>query len=225
MTSESGVARPSNPIDSCLYVELVTMEASSSPWTVVARLLRPQGRRGELLAEPLSDLPGLFTAGRRVAIAGVEGSASLLETTLEDHWLPVGRNAGRVVLRLAASHDIAGAERLARHDLLIPTSDLPALEADTWYVRDLLGCALYDGETFVGEIANVQYPLASDGKTRLSDAAPWLEINVASASSAEGRDPVLVPFIRAWLDDVNLKQRRVTMHLPRGLVTFDGDSL
>lgn len=196
------------------------MVNSRPQWTAVARLLRPQGRRGELLADPQSDLPSLFTAGQRVAVAGLTSpSGDPLETTLEEHWLPTGRNAGRVVLKLAGCDSITEAERLAGHDLLMPNDSLPALEPDTWFVRDLQGCTLLDGDTPVGEIVGLQYPVAADGRTRLPDAAPLLE--VATHPDAE---PALVPFIRAWLDDVDIENRRVVMHLPPGLLALDSSS-
>ena len=43
--------------------------ASAAHWVAIATLIRPQGRRGELLAEPLSDLPEIFAAGREVLLA------------------------------------------------------------------------------------------------------------------------------------------------------------
>jgi 16S rRNA processing protein RimM len=202
-------------------------------WTTVARLLRPQGRRGELLADPLTDLPSLFIAGRRVTIAGLAPPSDLtLETTIEAHWLPTGRNAGRIVLKLAGCDRITEAERLAGHDLLMLAADLPELAPDTWYVRDLLGCTLFDGPTAVGEITGVRYPVAPDGRTRLPDAAHLLEIALPQQPNPEvpgqlagpGTEPALVPFVRAWLETVDLTARKVVMHLPSGLLTLDSAS-
>ena len=201
--------------------------ASAASWTPAARLLRPQGRRGELLAEPLSDLPGIFEAGRRVSVAAA-AAVRAIETTIESQWSPTGRNAGRVVLKLAGVDSISAAELLAGRELLVLSSDLPALEPDTWFVRDLLGCQLFDGDSLVGEITGVEYPMAADGRTRLSDAAPLLEVTripdprgnaiTSSADAPSYPAPALIPFIRAWLESVDLKQRRIVMHLPAGLV-------
>lgn len=192
-------------------------------WTPAARLLRPQGRRGELLADPLTDLPGIFALGRRVSLAGTN-SAPAVATTIESLWSPTGRNAGRIVLKLAGVDSISEAELLAGRELLIPSSDLPALEPDTWFVRDLLGCQLFDRETLVGEITAVEYPMSADGRTRLPDAAPLLEVTpVAGAwSNASEPEPALIPFIKAWLESVNLEQKRIVLRLPAGLVDFSG---
>jgi 16S rRNA processing protein RimM len=196
------------------------MEKISPPWIAAARLLRPQGRRGELLAELLTDQPATFAAGRSVLIDGLKNlSGDSLETTVEDHWLPTGKNAGRIVLKLAGCDSITEAERLAGHELLLPATAFPALEADTWYVRDLAGCTLFNGDTAVGRITGVQYAMASDGRTRLPDAAPLLEVTMGTSESEA--EPALIPFIRAWLESVDLEHRRVSMNLPPGLLTLD----
>ena len=204
--------------------EIVPSPASpsgSAAWIPAARLLRPQGRRGELLAEPLSDLPGLFAPGRPISLAAT-ATAPCFETTLESHWTPTGRNAGRLVLKLAGIDSISAAEPLAGRDLLILSSDLPPLEPDTWFVRDLLGCQLFDGAALIGEITGVEYPMSADGRTRLPDAAPLLEvIRTTDSRSNPTAEPVLVPFIKSWLDSVDLEKRRVVMHLPSGLVPLE----
>jgi 16S rRNA processing protein RimM len=203
------------------------LPSSPSRWVAAARLLRPQGRRGELLADPLTDLPGLFAAGLRVSLKD-PNSASTTETTIESSWSPTGRNAGRIVLKFAGIDTISAAESLLGRELLIPASELPPLEPDTWFVGDLIGCQLLDGATPIGQITGVEYPMSSDGRTRLPDAAPLLEVTLLSddrsnASPAQPDTPdmsssALIPFIKAWLDAVDLEARQVVMHLPAGLI-------
>jgi 16S rRNA processing protein RimM len=192
-------------------------EKTPPQWIAAARLLRPQGRRGELLADPLTDQPALFTTGRPALVDGLKTpSGSPLQTSIEGHWLPTGKNAGRIVLKLAGCDSITEAERLAGHNLLMLAADFPPLEADTWYVRDLIGCTLLDAGTPVGQITGVQYAMASDGRTRLPDAAPLLEVTQTPEA-----EPALIPFIRSWLQSVDLEHRRVTMNLPPGLLALD----
>jgi len=186
-------------------------------WVAVATLLRPQGRRGELLATPLSDLPEIFSDGREVVLAAPGTTPAAGEPTrrLEGHWFPIGKNAGRVVLKLSGCESIGDAEELAGQQLLVAATELPSLAPDTFYVGDLVGCAFFDGLTQVGTIVDVEFATGPDGRTRLEDAAPLLAV-----AAAEGEEPVLVPFVQAWLESVDIAARRVTMHLPAGL--FDG---
>lgn len=208
-----------------------------SRWIPLARLLRPQGRRGEILAEPLTDLEEAFAPGQALRLsapAADPGSSStpnqnashqdiddntVIFRQLEAAWRPTGRNAGRIVLKLSGCDSIDAAEALAGQDVLIAADALPALDADTFFVADLLGCTLLDGEEPVGEVVDVQYPTTPDGRTRIEDAAPLLAIQLAGA--AEDAEPVLVPFIRAWLETVDLPGRRIVMHLPEGLVGLE----
>lgn len=189
--------------------------------------MRPQGRRGELLAEPLTDLSGVFEAGLRASVQDPNSGATS-ETTIESSWTPTGRNAGRVVVKLEGVDSISAAETLVGRELLILASDLPPLEPDTWFVRDLIGCQLFDGATQVGTITGVEYPMSADGRTRLPDAPPLLEVTPLAPN--RGNSPpslnepsgdssaALVPFAKAWLESVDLDTRRVVMHLPAGLL-------
>ncbi len=189
--------------------------APATHWVAIATLIRPQGRRGELLAEPLSDLPEIFTAGREVLLAksgAIAPAADTVPISLEDHWFPTGKNAGRVVLKLSGCDSISQAEALAGRQLLVRADSLPRLADDTYYVGDLLECDLFDGLQRVGRIVDVEFATAPDGRTRIEEAAPLLAVETAPAA-----EPVLVPFIRTWIDKVDLAAHRVVMHLPPGL--------
>jgi 16S rRNA processing protein RimM len=202
-------------------------------WLPLAHLLRPQGRHGELLADPLTDLPGLFTPGREVILTPSDvttptpGFATL---QIEDHFFPTGKNAGRIVLKLSGCNSISEAEALAGQDLLIPTTNLPPLDPDTFFVGDLVGCILLDSSAPgtpipVGTIVDLEFATTPDGRTRLEDAAPLLAVNPLhrtfnfpqTSAPINPADPILVPFVRAWLDSVDVPGRRITMRLPEGL--------
>lgn len=192
-------------------------------WLAVATLLRPQGRRGELLAEPLTDLREMFSAGREIvlAAAGTVPVAGAETRTIEEHWFPTGKNAGRLVLKLSGCESIGEAELLAGRQVMVAATELPALDEDTFFVGDLVGCAFFDGETQAGTIVDVEFPTGTDGRTRLTDAAPLLSVEL---TEKEDDEPVLVPFVRAWLESVDIAARRVTMRLPAGLLDEADDA-
>ena len=202
------------------------MASTDEIWLPAAQLLRPQGRHGELLAEPYADL-AILIAGLRLWLAPGEHSepSPAAERVLEKAWQPTGRNAGRVVVKLQGVDSISAAEALAGQFLLMRAADLPPLEADTFRVRDLVGCSLLNEERLVGTVVDVQFPIAADGKTRLADAPDLLAVlPVAEGvprTEVEDGDTVLVPFVRAWLIEVNLETKRIRMHLPPGL--FDAE--
>ena len=191
-------------------------------WMTAAHLLRPQGRRGEILTEPSVPFD-LFTPGRRLA-RGALATAPAQPITLveiESAWQPTGRNAGRLVLKLQGIDSITAAEAIAGQHLFLRVDELPALEEGTYRVRDLTGCTLFDGELVVGTVLDLQFAVGADGRTRLEDAPDLLVVQPVLPPGSEPAgpeaDPVLVPFVRAWLLEVDIPAKRIRMQLPPGL--------
>ncbi len=201
-------------------------------WVPAAQILRPQGRRGELLID-LHGGADVFSPGRKLWLAKSEDGTPPFsgERVVEHAWEPTGKNAGRLVIKLMGVETISDAEALARQFLLVRSSDLPPLDEDTFRVRDLIGCSLFDGDQLAGTVIDIQFPVGADGRTRLQDAPDLLAVEPVQAEgqagpesgprpvpgSEQGPEPVLVPFVRAWLDEVNTRAKRIRMHLPPGL--------
>ena len=190
------------------------MEESRN-WIILAQLLRPQGRKGELLAELHTDFPQRFENNRRVFLAppdfnGMPSEAREIEVT--SHWLPVGKNQGRIVLKFIGIDSISEAEGIAGLGVLVPLKERMPLDGETNYVSDLIGCTVYDRINPVGVIADILFATTPDGLRRLDETAPTLLL-----VSPEG-DELLVPFAKDFLVAVDLKQRRVDMMLPVGLL-------
>jgi 16S rRNA processing protein RimM len=188
---------------------------SPASWIVLAHLLRPQGRKGELLAELLTDFPERFDEKRRVFLAspnfaGEEAQARAVEVV--SFWLPVGKNEGRIVLQFAGIDSITAAEGIAGLDVIVPYEERLPLDDESEYISDLIGCTVYDGSNVVGVIDDVQFPSTPDGARRLVEAAPLLAV------LSPAGDEILIPFAKAFLVRINVKEKRVDMTLPEGLV-------
>jgi 16S rRNA processing protein RimM len=188
---------------------------STPSWIVLAQLLRPQGRKGELLAELLTDFPERFEGHGRVFLApagfsGAQEEARSVEVT--SFWLPVGKNEGRIVLQFAGIDSISNAEAIAGLEVIIPAEERLPLDDESVYISELVGCTIYDGAAIVGVVEDVQFPSTPDGGRRLTDAAPLLAVR-----SPEG-DEVLIPFAKAFLVAMNTDAKRIDMILPVGLV-------
>jgi 16S rRNA processing protein RimM len=188
---------------------------SATQWIVLAHLLRPQGRKGELLAELLTDFPERFEGQKRVFLApqnfaGEEAQARAAEVV--SFWLPVGKNEGRIVLQFVGVDSISAAEGIAGLDIIVPYVERLPLDDESEYISDLIGCTVYDGSTAVGVIDDVQFPSSPDGARRLAEAAPLLAV------LAPDGDEILIPFAKAFLVGVDVKEKRVDMTLPEGLV-------
>jgi 16S rRNA processing protein RimM len=196
-----------------------THTTAQPAWLTVAHLLRPQGRKGELLAELLTDFPERFETHKRVYLAspGFTGTAAEARSAEVAHfWLPVGRNEGRIVIHLSGSDSIESAEKLMGLDVLIPESERLELDDDANYVSDLIGCTVYDqasGEDVaIGTVSDVQFATTPDGARRLEEAAPLLELE-----GLEGEE-ILIPFAEHFLLSVDVAAKKILMRLPDGLL-------
>lgn len=176
----------------------------SSHWVSVARLIRPQGRRGEVAAEILTDFPERF---------GQMKSAFLLfprkpepqPVTLEDFWM----HQGRVVLKFTGIDSISDAEPLRGAELVIPAAERMVVDAETFYIGDLAGCTVIDVSGPPVEIGVIQ-SVARQEKT-----ADLLLVHGRSGGEIE------IPFVREYLVQVDLPAQRVEMRLPAGLLDIN----
>jgi 16S rRNA processing protein RimM len=195
-------------------------------WIVLAQILRPQGRKGEVLADLFTDFPDRFATHPRVflAPAGFADAAADADSTstpqpesaeVASHWLPVGRNAGRIVLQFTGVDTIEQAQEFAGKQVIVPFSERVALESGTVFISDLIGCTVYDRGQPVGVVESVQFPSTPDGSRRIEEAAPLLAI-----TSPEG-DELLIPFASAYLLALDLPARAIRMALPEGLTQIN----
>lgn len=104
----------------------------------IGRLVKPQGRKGELLAEPLSDRPDRFPTLRRAFVPGASGTAREVEVT--SCW----PHKGRFVLKLAGIDSIDEAERLRGAELRIGEQELAVLPEGSYYHHELRGLKVED---------------------------------------------------------------------------------
>ena len=220
MSSSASSTVQSPPVQS----PTVQSSAVQSPaWTVVAHLLRPQGRKGELLAELFTDFPERFTLHPRAFLAAPNFTGPASEVRAVEvvaHWLPQGKNLGRIVLALAGVESISAAEALAGLDVLIPTEERLPLEPGAAWIDHLIGCTVFNSppgasEEEVGIIVSIEFSTGPDGLRRLPDVAPLLTL------VTRGGNEVLIPFAEAFLLSLDLPNRLIHMRLPEGLIDLN----
>ncbi|MGH9475248.1 MAG: ribosome maturation factor RimM [Terriglobales bacterium] len=169
-------------------------------WVTLARLVKTQGRRGELAAEVLSDVPGRFDALRRVWLLGRQGERrelALSRTWPHQRWL---------VLAFAEIHDLSGAEPWVGALLQVPKAERAPAPPDHYFRDDLVGCLVYDGERLLGTLTEIE-PVAG---------APDL-LHVADGRGGE----VLIPFAADYIEALAVDRRQLRLRLPDGLVEIN----
>jgi 16S rRNA processing protein RimM len=178
-------------------------------WVWLARIRRPQGRKGEVFADILTDFPEKFAARRKLCLLqeGAPGERSAPRSVeIKAHWL----HKGGVVLHFDGVESISEAEKLAGLIVAIPREERAPLGEDEVYISDLIGCAVVDvavpdATVVVGEIQDVE-----------REAGPVPILVVESA-----RGEVLIPFAKDYLRRIDLEARRIEMSLPEGLVDLN----
>jgi 16S rRNA processing protein RimM len=179
------------------------MTVDHDSWVLLARIVRPQGRQGEVLADLFTDFPDRFAERKRLLLRPPAGA--MQEATLESHWL----HKGRVVLKFADVNSITDAEKLRSFDVVIPREERMPLEGDAVYVSDLLGVRVIDvgrgGTEEAGEITAVE----PEG------TGPAMLV-----VRTQNGDERLIPFVRAYLRKMDIEAKRLEMDLPVGLLAM-----
>lgn len=162
-------------------------------YVTVARVLRPQGRRGEVAAELLTDFPEQFRAGENFLLWE---RGKHRPVRLENAWF----HKGRVILKFSGVEDIGSAERLAGLEVQVPRERRVALQPPSVYVSDLLGCRVIERGRELGQVEG------------LDDRAGTPLLVVATP---EGE--LLIPFASEICRRIDVAAGVVEVELPEGL--------
>jgi len=161
----------------------------------VARIARPQGHRGEVIADLLTDFPERFAGLTRVYVKSADGRFLLLN--LENSRL----HKGRVALKFAGCDSIDAAEEMRNAHVMIPRDQLVKLPEDTYYDFDLIGCEVFsiegEGLGLVEEVRNY-------------GAAPLLVV------LDEARE-LLIPLALSICVEISIERKRIVVKPPEGL--------
>jgi 16S rRNA processing protein RimM len=177
-------------------------------WVHLARIRHPQGRKGEVFADILTDFPEKFAERKQLWLLGTSGAgggALPREVELIAHW----PHKGGIVLHFAGVDSITAAETLKGLTVALPRTERAALDEDEFYIGDLIGCALID-------VAAAE-PVTVGTIEEVDRTAGPVALLVVQGTSGE----VLVPFAKSFLRKIDLEAKRVEMALPAGLVDLN----
>lgn len=155
---------------------------------VVGRLGRPHGVAGALHARATGPTLATLAVGERVwvRVAGAEREHAIAERAGAPDRL-------RLRFDGVASRD--DAQSLAGCELLVDAGRIaPISEPDTFFVTDLVGCAVFAGDGRIGRVREVHAGPANDA----------LEVEGADAS-------VLVPFTADAVIELDVPGRRIVI--------------
>ena len=126
-------------------------------YLLIGAVGRARGLKGHVRVRPFTDDPGRFFALERAFLKGPDGAyrqVSVAEAEV---------NGDAVFLRFREFADRTAAETITGQELYILREDAVELPAGSYFIVDLIGCAVEDHEgTPLGTLAEVLQPGAAD---------------------------------------------------------------
>lgn len=186
---------------------MVRAPAPASGWTVIARLGKTRGLKGELYGE------GPWGAEKYAALSGVwlrhaDGSLALEGRSLKP--VSVVPYKGALIFRFDGIDSIEAAGPLQKLEVVIPKEERPSLGEDEVYLADLIGCSVVDRRT----------GLTLGAVTGWQDFGGSLVLEVAARGKIGG-EPLLIPFARSICVEIDPAKRRVVVDPPEGLLELN----
>jgi 16S rRNA processing protein RimM len=184
----------------------------------VARILRPRGNKGEVVAELLTVFPARFATLKQVYLR--KGNQEPKPVGLRQFWLDRNR-PGMGVFHLAGCATISEAETLRGYDVLVPFEDRVSLPVGQYFVTDLIGCTVFElpraaaklasppcemeqAPRVLGTVRDVFFPGEQVAGT------PLLQVETSSGE-------LLLPLAEDICTRIGVAARRIDVSLPEGL--------
>ena len=175
-------------------------ESEASHRVTVGRIVKTQGRKGEVFARFLTDFPHRFEKLKTVHLQHPQGTHILL--VVQGTWL----HRDGVVLKFEGIDTISDAEAFIGFDIQVDPSEVMSLPTGTYYWHNLVGCDVFDeAGLLLGQIASVE---DFSGNTllvlRLGD-----------------KKEVFIPVAKRYLLSIDVEGRRLTARLPPELMELN----
>jgi len=168
-------------------------------FVTIARIARPWGNRGEVIADSYTDFPERFGILEEVWLDFAGRSRTRI--ALEFVW----EHKGRPVFKFAGVDSISAAEALAGVWVQVEAAESVQLPEGTYFDHELIGCAVVDTEG--RELGAVFEVLRLSGNHQL----------VVRGAAGE----FLIPATDAICREVSVKDKRIVVDLPAGLMDLN----
>lgn len=167
-----------------------------SRFITIARILKTRGIRGEVVAEILTDFPDRFSALSEVRLSHGQ---SISSERIENYWF----HKDRAVFKFEGWDTPEDARELVGSRLQIPEDERVDLPPDTFFDSDLEGCSVFEKGSLVGTVKEV---------FKAGEATVNLVIHTSSGLE------IMLPAVKAFVQQVNIAQKRIDVVIPDGLM-------
>ena len=177
-------------------------ENVTGQFLAIARILRPQGRKGEVAAEILTDFPARF----QQLESAVPGSPrpGPEAVTLERSW----PHKGRIILKFSGIDSIESASGLRGLQVFIPWEQRTPLPPHHYYLCELHGCRVI-WERQGREIGTVTEVESTGG------------VDVLHVQRPDGKSEVLIPLAQEICTRIDLASRTIVIDPPEDLLDLN----
>ena len=166
---------------------------------VLGEILRPHGIRGEARMRLLTDYPEQLQHLKTVYLGASADDAK--PTAIELAGVRFHQNYA--LLRFDGFRDRAAAERLRKKFVLLPVDEADPLEEGEYYLFQLIGMTVWDGERRLGVVKEVLETGAND-------------VYIVQCDDAS---ETLLPAHDETIESIDFEAGKITMRLPDGLLT------
>lgn len=186
------------------------MSAENKNYVTLARIVRPQGRRGEVAAEILTDFPERLT--RLSSVYLWDGKSDPRKIVVRACWLSQS-HGGQAVFHFEGSDSIGDAGNLVGLEVQLPISERVELPAGSYFITDLIGCEVRERET--GNRLGVVRDVQPTGEA--TAGTPLLVVN-------SPRGELLIPLALEICAKIDLVTQSIEILPPEGLLDLNLDS-
>ena len=165
-------------------------------WLTVARIVKTQGRRGEVAAEVLTDFPERLAERSRVWLW--DGAGEPQPHDIQRIW----PHKNYLIFHFAGCNSISDAETLLRREVQIPREEA-ALPAGAFLLDELEGCRVVEQATRT-QLGRVRELLRTGGT------------DVLAVETPDGKE-LLIPFAEEFCQRIAPEEQIIEVELPDGL--------
>ncbi len=180
-------------------------------WLEIGVITSAYGLKGEVKVTSLTDFPERFQTPCQRLMVSPDTKQQQLIQILASRYVE-GKN--QVIVRLEGIKDRNQAEALRGYKLMVDSSDRPPLEEDEYHISQLITVEVYLQKTgqLIGQVVDVLF-----AGNDLLEIELISEINSPSSESSKSQK-VLIPFVKEIVPLVDLKNNRIEISPPTGLL-------
>lgn len=172
-------------------------DIKSEQMIIVGEITGAHGIRGQVKVESLTDFPETrFAVGAELYLEAQRRTVRVLAAS---------QHKGLYLLTLDGIADRDAAQSLLHTYLMVSLDSLPELPEGEYYHFQLVGLAVYEGDTLLGELTEVMQTGAND-------------VYIIKGAPGSKNQEILLPALKSCIQKVDLDAGRMYVTVPEGLL-------